>query len=459
MKGNSERRCPLSTKLLMVQLGSLCLALTIFLAGLYGGRWLLENVYLQPEAMHRRELDYIRDLRAYVEENGLASTDSQALAHWAREQKYVYLSIYRGEQPVLETDGYDTELPDREALSNDLAAAGETMSTYLLPDEEGYYTMEFQDGVFRVGVVEYSETPLYDLVVILSLAAACLTMVIINMHSNHRLSRAIVALSREVQYVETGSRDTIIQSERGDELGDLARAVERMRRAVIQQTQNEQDAWQANSGLITAISHDIRTPLTALMGYLDLLDGEQYRDEDQMRRYLAASREKARQLKDLTDELCRYFLVYTNKEVELHPESYDAVILMEQLLEEQAILLREQGFQVRVVPLQEPATLRVDVQYLQRVLDNLFSNVQKHADRARPVTLMARKDGDLLRLDVVNGIPPRPNPAESTRIGLQTCRKIVQQMGGVFEIQEEERKFLVEITLPLEKPAPEGAAS
>ena len=268
-----------------------------------------------------------------------------------------------------------------------------------------------------------------------------------------------MALSREVQYVETGSRDTIIQSERGDELGDLARAVERMRRAVIQQTQNEQDAWQANSGLITAISHDIRTPLTALMGYLDLLDGEQYRDEDQMRRYLAASREKARQLKDLTDELFRYFLVYTNKEVELHPESYDAVILMEQLLEEQAILLREQGFQVRVVPLQEPATLRVDVQYLQRVLDNLFSNVQKHADRARPVTLMARKEGDLLRLDVVNGIPPRPNPAESTRIGLQTCRKIVQQMGGVFEIQEEERKFLVEITLPLEKPAPEGEAS
>ena len=55
MKGNSERRCPLSTKLLMVQLGSLCLALTIFLAGLYGGRWLLDNVYLQPEAMHRRE--------------------------------------------------------------------------------------------------------------------------------------------------------------------------------------------------------------------------------------------------------------------------------------------------------------------------------------------------------------------------------------------------------------------
>lgn len=93
------------------------------------------------------------------------------------------------------------------------------------------------------------------------------------------------------------------------------------------------------------------------------------------------------------------------------------------------------------------------------MLDNLFSNVQKHADRARPVTLMARKDGDLLRLDVVNGIPPRPNPAESTRIGLQTCRKIVQQMGGVFEIQEEERKFLVEITLPLEKPAPEGEAS
>ena len=203
--------------------------------------------------------------------------------------------------------------------------------------------------------------------------------------------------------------------------------------------QNEQDAWQANSGLITAISHDIRTPLTALIGYLDLLEGGQYQNEEQMHRYLSASREKAQQLKVLTDEL----------------EEYDAVILLEQLLGDQVIQLREKGFQVQSIALQEPCRVRLDVQYFQRVLDNLFVNIQKHADPSGRVTVMCRKEGEKLKLDLLNSVPARPTGAESTRIGLQTCRKVIRQMGGEFEVHQEARRFLAEITLPLcpESPA------
>lgn len=447
-----DGRLSLNAQLLLVQLLSLCLALAVFFCGLLVGRSLLNDVYLSDEACLKRELRYVQSLSSYVEENGLRSTDSEALRTWARQEKYVYLSVYQGEHPILETDGYDVDVLDKtryNAVSNTLGADS------LLPDEDGYYRLQFADGVFRVGITEFSETLYYDLSVMAALALACVVLLAVNLYHNSRVTRAIVRLSREVQWVEQGSQGTVIRSDRKDEIGELAQSVERMRRSIIQQMQNEQDAWQANSGLITAISHDIRTPLTALIGYLDLLEGGQYQNEEQMHRYLSASREKAQQLKVLTDELFRYFLVFGQKDMNLQLEEYDAVILLEQLLGDQVIQLREKGFQVQSIALQEPCRVRLDVQYFQRVLDNLFVNIQKHADSSGRVTVMCRKEGEKLKLDLLNSVPARPNGAESTRIGLQTCRKVIRQMGGEFEVHQEARRFLAEITLPLcpENPA------
>lgn len=453
MKNN---RLSLNAKLMMVQLGSLCLALLVFLLGMMSGRWILNRYYLSEEARFQRELTYVRSLNSYVQINGLSSGDTEALEQWTRERKYVYLSLYVGETPILETDGYKTsgvsaDVPQTTHFTNLLPAENHQEITELAPDEDGHYQLQFADGIFRVGIVEFSENPYYDLVVIVALALACMTLLSVTLAYNRSVTRAIIRLSREVQWVEQGSRDSQIHSTREDEIGDLARAVERMRRSIIQRMQSEQDAWAANSGLITAISHDVRTPLTALTGYLDLLESKQYQNEEQMHRYVSASREKARQLKELTDELFRYFLVFATPQVKMEKQRYDAIILMEQLLGEKIIRLMEAGFDVQCIPLEKPCTVEVDVQHLLRVLDNLFNNIEKHADRSKRVTVMARLEDGQLMIDLVNGVPDRPNRVESTKIGLQTCRKIVQDMGGVFETQMEDGKFLAEIALPCVK--------
>ena len=447
----NERGLSLNAKLLMVQLGSLCLALAIFLVGMMLGSWILDNIYLSEETSLRREMRYVQELNAYIQQNNLRSTDVGPLESWVREKQYVYLAVYHGEKPILETNGYQLEIPTITAYSEELPTVPTGQTEALTPDENGYYHLQFADGVFRVLLVEFSETPYYDLVVILSLALACLVLILVNFLHNRSITRSIIRLSKEVQWVEQGSRDAAICSERTDEIGDLARAVERMRRSIIQRMQSEQDAWAANSGLITAISHDVRTPLTALMGYLDLLEGKQYQNEEQMERYLGASREKARQLKELTDELFRYFLVFATPEMNLHPERYDAPILMEQLLGERIIRLEEAGFRVQNTPLQRDCAVELDVQYLQRVLDNLFNNIEKHADKKSRVTVLVRLEDGRLVIDLANGVPLRPNSAESTKIGLQTCRKIIREMGGIFETQVEEGKFLAEIALPVVK--------
>ncbi len=446
----------LNARQMMVQLSALCLALIIFLIVYTAGNDLLQRHYLSEEAAQARQLAYVRDLSRFVQENDLSSGDAEALESWARGKRYVYLAIYRGEKPVLETDGYDTAVPSAANMGErgshmQADGTGAAAADSFIRDEDGYFRLQFADGSFRVSIVDFSETPYYALVVILALTLACLTLVLVTFFHNRRVTRDIIRLSREVQLVAQGRREAEITSRRRDELGDLARAVEQMRRSIIQRMQNEQAAWAANSSLITAISHDVRTPLTALTGYLDLLEGRQYQSEKQMERYLRASREKARQLKELTDELFRYFLVFTTPEMELHPEVYDGIILMEQLLGEHVIRLREAGFTVQTVPLQQSCRVAVDVQYLQRVLDNLFSNIEKHADMTARVTLMARLEEGWLLLDLVNGIPAQPNAAESTRIGLQTCRKILQEMGGTFETRREDGRFLAELALPLDE--------
>ena len=135
----------------------------------------------------------------------------------------------------------------------------------------------------------------------------------------------------------------------------------------------------------------------------------------------------------------------------MHKESYDAIILMEQLLGERVVRLMDAGFLVQTIPLEKACTVEVDVQYLQRALDNLFSNIEKHADRTKKVTVMVRLEAGQMLIDLVNGVPDRPNPVESTKIGLQTCRKIIQDMGGLFETQAEDGRFLAEIALPCVK--------
>ena len=135
-----------------------------------------------------------------------------------------------------------------------------------------------------------------------------------------------------------------------DEISQLTASVEQMRLSLLRKTSEEQRALQQNSDLITAMSHDIRNPLTALLGYLDLAKNGQYRSEEELQSFLDAAYGKAEQLKTLTDELFRYSLLFGCKELPMQMESYDARLLLEQLLGESRVQLQQQGFMVQLLP-------------------------------------------------------------------------------------------------------------
>jgi signal transduction histidine kinase len=281
-----------------------------------------------------------------------------------------------------------------------------------------------------------------------ALALACLVFLGIVLLYNQHITRTVQTLSRQVRQVSRGDLGMQIRSTTQDEIGLLARDVDAMRLSIIDKLHREETAWRANSQLITAISHDVRTPLTALMGYLEIVSDESLSPEERSA-YLEICKNNAQRLKSLTDELFGFFLVFGKPKPDQVPEEFDAAMLLEQVLLEHEMDLTQRGFQVEYSSDPITGKLRVDLSHFRRIFDNLFSNVRKYADPGYPVTVTARCDREELIVTISNRIATTANRVESNRIGLQTCHKLVAAMGGEFNQSRTKDTFMVEVLLPL----------
>ena len=175
-------------------------------------------------------------------------------------------------------------------------------------------------------------------------------------------------------------------------------------------------------------------------------------DESEERgRFAASAYQKALELKELTDELFKYFLVFGRAELELSLERYDARLLIEQLVGEAVFDLSDAGFETAQVDFTGECSVVADPMYLKRVMDNLISNAKKYADRSDPVVFRSELRDGTLRVRVSNTVAPKAARVESTRIGLRTCEKIMRAMSGGFSTRADEHSFTAEFSLPAQE--------
>lgn len=267
---------------------------------------------------------------------------------------------------------------------------------------------------------------------------------------NHRIIARIMLLSKEVSLIEKGNLEQPIYYKGNDEIALLAKNADNMRNSIITRYKSEKEAWEANSELITSMSHDIRTPLTSLIGYLEILDSKSCHSEEQLDKYIKSCKEKSLQLKDLSDRLFQYFLVFGKEQILMQMETFDAKILLQQLFMEHVFDLGNLGFDVKTEFVEQSCSITADLQYLRRLFDNLFSNVKKYAGKDEPVIVKSQADSSNLVIIISNEIRKDSEFLESTNIGLKTCQKIVEQMSGTFEMRKTRTNFNVRVTFPME---------
>ena len=423
-------------QVLWVTLAGLALGALVFLALTQLGGILIRDRYMSEDAVNRRKARLYADFSRYVSAQGVSGRDTAAVARWTASHEYVTIFLFAAgrEQQLyaggmLDPDnhsGYDPQVHGR------------------------LYPIRFSDGLYQVAIGDNSQVRQRLLVSIASFAAAGVCFLLLFMWYTGRLTRRIIALSKEAAAVSAGDLERVIEAPGEDELSALADSVDEMRRSVIERMGNEKRAWEANTELITAISHDIRTPMTSLIGYLGLLC-EEGREESEQRQFAQSAYGKAMELKDLTDQLFHYFLVYSKAELELKLERFDGRLLLEQLLGETEFDLCDAGFTVQRIEFEGECTVRTDPLYIKRVVDNLLSNAKKYADRSQTLLILSELKDGKLSVSMSNAIAKGGPRVESTKIGLRTCEKIMDAMGGSFSTHIENGRFTAEFILPAEE--------
>lgn len=187
---------------------------------------------------------------------------------------------------------------------------------------------------------------------------------------------------------------------------------------------------------VTNISHDLRTPLTAINGYLDLLEREE--KSEAVQRYLSQIQNRTEVLKNLTEELFRYSVVTSSQDLKIG--RMDVVRALEESLLSFYAIMQEKGIEPEIQLPEKPVWRQLDAGAVNRVFSNIISNALKYSDGDLSVTMSA--DGCItftntahnLNAVTVGRLFDRFYTVEASRnstgLGLSIAKLLIERMCG-----------------------------
>ncbi len=250
----------------------------------------------------------------------------------------------------------------------------------------------------------------------------------------------IRTLTEGIDALRMGHSGRVLPLEGKNELTQLADAINYMSATQQQLREKEQTLAREKEQFLRTLSHDIRTPLTSILAYSEYLAGENSIPQEEQKMHLQMIRKKAEQIRDLTG-----LLLDADKR---NPEHFEnAHLLMEQLAAEFEEGLEER-FDVQTDLSGCPSFCGTfDVQELRRIFDNLSSNAQKYADPKQPVCLNICADSGGLCISQTNSISTNPSQADSSKLGINSIRRIAQNYGGQVSVRQDTKNYSITITL------------
>lgn len=372
-----RKKLGLSGKLVLMILFSV-LASAVFLVGmqvvLNKALWLYFD---QPETQQRAVEKQVQELQSYIDRRGLSSRDIDKLDDWSVRNGSTMFIIYDRSRMLYSS--YPMVTPVYEGRGNVTEVVPAVSAEHWLP----MYSLTFSDkettAMFYYNGVDAYYGKGCEILLLVSFALFPLFFFL----SSRKIIRYILLLSGEIQAMEGGDLDHSITIQGDDELALLATSLDGLRLTLRQQQAEEAQAAAKVKSLITEMSHDLRTPLTTLLLYTEILRHHKYETEAQQDEYLAKIDGKARQIKQLSDNLFEYALVTRDTVVQLDaPARFSQVF--EEPLAEMAEMLQQRGFACALELGSEDVLLTVRAQYIRRILDNIGSNLIKYADPAGP---------------------------------------------------------------------------
>lgn len=278
------------------------------------------------------------------------------------------------------------------------------------------------------------------------------------------LLRRVSRITAAVQKMANGDLTQRIKVSNNDEIGKLEYNINHMAEQLSRSIEEERLAEQTKAELITNVSHDLRTPLTSILGYLGLVEQDRYRDEVELRHYIHIAYEKAERLHVMIEDLFEYTRMSGGAPLSLQPVTVNDLI--SQLYVHYRQQMEDAGIELRMNIPDQPLVAQLDSLKMVRVLENLLTNAMKYGKDGKVVDIVLQKQQQGIRIEVINYGEPIPeadlphlfdrfyrvdrsrgDDAGGSGLGLAIARAIVEMHEGRINVASDRHstRFIVDL--------------
>ncbi len=336
----------------------------------------------------------------------------------------------------------------------------------LVDEESGYYYNElnkyvrqfdftFQDGsqgsIFVVAKISalISKALLVDMFIAIVLILV-FTGMMLTQWIHKSVFKPVNELNVAMQKIKDGNFDYMLQTDAQGEIGELYRNYEDMRLRLKENTEETEQQEQKNKELISNITHDLKTPITAIKGYMEgIMDGVADTPE-KMDKYIRTVYNKAMDMDRLINELTVYSGFDTNR-IPYNFRCINVADYFGDCVEEVGLDLESRGIKLNYTDLVDVRTqIIADPEQMKKVINNIISNSVKYMDKSNgEIDIRILDEGDAIRVEIEDngkGIAQKDlgriferfyrtdasrNSAQGgSGIGLSIVKKIIEDHGG-----------------------------
>lgn len=273
----------------------------------------------------------------------------------------------------------------------------------------------------------------------------------------------------ELHYIAQGHLDHRIPFRLKGNQQHVISSVNALVDSAVKSMDDERKIEKSKDELITNVSHDLRTPLTSIIGYLGLIEDKQYQNEEDILKYTHTAYEKAKQMKNLVEDLFEYTKVQQHG-APVNIMRVDLNQLLEQLTASFELEAQHREIEITSKVIPNPLMIEADPEKLGRVFSNLVANALKYGNGASYVRLDARQKADHVVVTVANDGTPIPKEsvdhiferfyrAEASRsratggtgLGLAIVKSIVDLHHGSVRVTSNDDETAFIVSLPLKQ--------
>ena len=302
--------------------------------------------------------------------------------------------------------------------------------------------------LLMVQAIEKQHTAVVLLYLILGILLFSVTFMILQEPYIRYISR----ISEAVQNISEGNLNTVIDVIGDDEFSSMAANLNHMAADIKKLMEKERESERTKNELITNVAHDLRTPLTSIIGYLELLAGNQQVPADMQHKYIEIAYGKSRRLQKLIEDLFGFTKLNCGK-IAMHVGQIDIVKLLGQLVEEAYPNFVEKGLSYDLQSNVPAKIINADGNLLARLFDNLIGNAIKYGADGKRVLVQIHAESETVTVSVTNYgyvIPTdelplifnkfyrveqsRSSSTGGTGLGLAIAKEIVDMHGGTISV-------------------------